>query len=338
MTINVTSTNQNIVFVTSGTHNGNYGGLAGANAFCNSAAAAAGVPGGFAAFLGTSTATPYAALGSARGWIRPDGMPFTDTVAGFQNSQIMWYPAVMNELGATPAVSYFTGTNATATCTDWTTADANAVLTNGGEGSEGAYFTSINAYSCAQSLSLVCFGTNFTTPVSVTPAAGRHVFSSGGFLAANAGIAGADALCQSEATAASLANPTHFLAALPTTTASAASRFNLAGATWVRTDGVLTAATTADFMAGKLIAPPSPDAAGVILGSQGWMGSKGGMTAPPVNAATENCNNWSSNSSVQTAVIEEPIFGGPDVPDAFTTFAGAALPCNFSLTVLCLEN
>ena len=40
--MNVTSTNQNIVFVTSQKHSGNFGGLAGANAYCNAAAAAAG--------------------------------------------------------------------------------------------------------------------------------------------------------------------------------------------------------------------------------------------------------------------------------------------------------
>ena len=207
----------------------------------------------------------------------------------------------------------------------------------GGQGSEGPYFTGIDGFGCDANIGLACFGTDFATPVTVTPVAGRHVFSSAGLLAGSGGIAGADALCQREATAAGLANPTHFLAALATSTASISSRFNLAGAPWVRTDGVLAAATPADFMAGKLVAPPSPNASGVIPGAELWGGSTGGLTVPAASGA-ENCSDWSSASATATGVLLEPIYGGPDVASAFTAFGTLGLPCNGSQGVLCLEN
>jgi len=124
-----------IVFISSQTHSGAFGGLAGAAVFCDSLAAAAGVPGHFAAFLGTTTASEFSPLGSARGWIRPDGLPFTDTVAGLE-SGVMWYPPNLNESGVLDNSDFFTGQvgnlltssgDPTLTCDDWTTASGTGV-------------------------------------------------------------------------------------------------------------------------------------------------------------------------------------------------------------------
>ena len=67
------------------------------------------------------------------------------------------------------------------------------------------------------------------------------------------GIAAADALCTSEATAAGL--PGTYRAFLATKQASAMSRFDLGGAPWVRVDGVVLATTASDFGAGNFLAP-----------------------------------------------------------------------------------
>ncbi|HEY4015088.1 MAG TPA: choice-of-anchor D domain-containing protein [Polyangiaceae bacterium] len=339
-TLRVTSTNQNIVFLSSATHEGNFGGLAGANAFCNASAAAAGVPGKFVAFLGTSTATPYAALGTtARGWIRPDGFPFTDTVAGLQNF-VMWYPAVLNEFGVVANFfSYFDGESPTLTCGDWTTSVGTG---SGGVGSEGVYFLGNEADSCAGA-QVMCFGTDFAAPVSVAPVVGRRAFVTRGAFSASSGIAAADALCQVEAQGAALGNAANFLAAIATTSASPASRFNLNGATWVRLDGVQLATSPTAFMAGSLLAPPLTDATGVAFVLNGtdtraWLGTSGGMTSPAMNL-TEDCNDWTTASSTATAFELVPAWGGPNVVDAFTSFvSNGGEMCSFGFSALCLEN
>jgi hypothetical protein len=249
----------------------------------------------------------------------------------------MWYPAVMDELGKPVTTGKtFIGWLMADTCTDWTSSSGTA---SGGGVGEGGYFTGFNGFACSSLAHVMCFGTDFTTPVSVAPAAGRQVFATSDAFTPSAGLAAADALCQTEAQATSLANPTHFLAALATSTASVASRFNLTGPTWVRVDGVRVAASPADFMAGNLLAPPATDARGQVVESEGWMGSSGGLTRPAMNAA-ENCDNWSSVASTSTAMIFDTTWGGPDAPNAFEEFVSVAQSCNnnFGVRVLCLEN
>jgi hypothetical protein len=334
-TVNVTSTNQNVVFKTSQTHSGNFGGLAGANAYCNSAAAAAGVPGTFVAFLGTLTGTrvtPFQALGSARGWIRIDGLPFTDTVSGFM-SNVMWYPAALDEYGNAATMYHYTGFDSDS-CGDWTSSSSTEDAIGGGPG-EAQYFYEVFGISCAAS-SIVCFGTDFTNPVSVTPANGRHVFATSSAFDAAQGLAAADALCQSSAQSAGLANPANFKAALATTSASVQSRFNLSGAPWVRTDGVLVASSPANFMAGTLIAPPGVDETGKPNTFQIWLGSSQGMAGAAANGATD-CNDWTNDTKSATGNSSEPIWGGPAAPNAFQYTSGTQT-CDSGLTILCLEN
>jgi hypothetical protein len=337
--IDVTTTNQNVMFVTDQQFNGNLGGLAGANGICNTAAAAAGVPGNFVALLGTSTTSMYAPLGAARGWIRIDGLPFTDTAAGLQNQNVMFYPPALSELG-TPTLfgTHFTGSDPTATCSDWTSTTGNA---SAGDADEGVYFSGLHGVvggaTCASGR-LACFGTNFATPVTVTPVAGRHVFVTSGIVVGSVGLSAADAMCQSVASGAALANPGHFLAALATTTASVSSRFNLAGTPWVRVDGVQVALTPTAFMQGALIAPPSTDEDGNMAPFEAWMGSSQGMTAPAAASGAENCNDWSSISATLTGVFLGPPIGGPTETNAFTVFTTDPIPCSSGAEILCLEN
>lgn len=341
-TVNVTSTNQNVVFITSQKHLGNFGGLSGANAFCNSAAVAAGVPGTFVAFLGTaagSGTTPYAQLGSARGWIRIDGRPFTDTVSGLQTSRTMWYPMSLDEFGNPGATQYFTGIinpleTTGSTCNDWTSS-SNNVTAIGGEGSEGGYFDDFWLLPCGTG-SIACFGTDFTNAVSVTAASGRHIFASSGKVDPSMGIAGADTVCRNLAQAAGLANSARFQAALPTTTASIASRFNLSGAPWVRVDGVLVAATASDFMNAALLAPPYTNELGQPVQNAAWFGAAQGATVVATNTA-DTCNDWTSNSASATAKVIQPDFGRQGEQNIFNAFS--SLACNVTgLSVLCLEN
>jgi hypothetical protein len=329
-TVNVTTTTKNIVFVSSAQHSGNFGSVAAAAPFCNTLAKAAGIPGNFVAFLGTSTTTVFATLGSARGWIRPDGLPVTDTVAGFQKYQ-MWYPPALNELGAVYTPYFFQGTNPAATCGDWTLTTGTS---NGGESptDEGSRFFGIEGVPCS-SAPVMCFGTDFATAVSVTPVAGRHAFVTSG--TPTGGLAGADAECQAAASSAGLANPTHFLAMLSTTTASASSRFNLSGANWVRPDGVQIATSTSTLMAGDFLAPIAVDATGTVTNSSyAWTGSAMGPTHVS-GSINESCNNWTSAASTVNGSFTDPHYG---VPGALTAFPVPTSCDNAFAGIYCLEN
>jgi hypothetical protein len=315
------------------------GGLSGANANCNTLAGAAGVPGKFVAFLGTSTQSAFANLGSARGWVRPDGLPFTDTVANFQNNNVMWYPPIYSETMSIPTTGvFFTGARTTNTCSDWTSATDMAV---GGDNpySAMAYFFNIDGFSCA-SETYLCFGTDFNSQVSVTPVAGRRLFTSSEGFDPSKGVGAADTLCQNEASAAGLANPTHFLALLSTTTTAAQSRFNMNGTPWVRTDGVLAASTTANFMAGNFTASPSVTQTGAYSPTNyAWVGSKAGPSA--VAASTqEDCNNWTDTTSSYNAAFLPPTYGAPNAWSAFSTIGCDWAPSGSGThaQVFCLEN
>src|SRR5215467_4433915 len=71
----------NIAFIT---HNNviaaNLGSVAAADARCMDDANAARIPGTYIAWISTSTSNARDRLGNARGWRRPDGAPFADTV------------------------------------------------------------------------------------------------------------------------------------------------------------------------------------------------------------------------------------------------------------------
>ncbi len=66
----------NVAFLTSVTYAGNLGGLDGADAICQKHANNAGLPANqYRAWLSTSDEDAAARIGSARGWVRPDGLP-----------------------------------------------------------------------------------------------------------------------------------------------------------------------------------------------------------------------------------------------------------------------
>jgi len=70
----------NFVFATSTSYPADFGGLAGADAICNQHAGDAGLPGTYVAWLSTTTVDARDRLAGARGFVRPDGLPFADTV------------------------------------------------------------------------------------------------------------------------------------------------------------------------------------------------------------------------------------------------------------------
>jgi hypothetical protein len=326
------ATTDNIVFTSSATANGG-GGVAAGDAVCVAAATSGGLPGKYVALLNTSTTNAFARLGSARGWIRLDGLPFGDTIASLQ-SYVTFYPSTLDETGAmAPDWNVWTGlpyppNSGFVNCSDWSSTSAS-VYGWGGLAQAGAneWASDFNS-TCNLLAAFYCFETDFTSPVSVPAATGRHVFVSSNSLLLTS-VGQADTECQSEAQAAGLANPTHFLALLGTTTASAESRFNLNGANWIRPDDVVLATSPAAFMADEYAAPISVLASGAVMPDGFLFAWTGGLPNAVPASTSSTCDDWTSNASTLDGEV-----GNPGMP----YMASMAKACNTPQLLVCVEN
>ena len=335
-TVTMTVNYFNYVFVTSNnTFTGNLGGLSGADATCTAASTAAGLPGTYKAFLSTTTTSAASRLGSARGWIRVDGLPFTDTVADMAAGQV-YYPIGVTELGTASTGTAWTATNgdgtfggATSDCLDWTSASASDSGTGGAATGGSGGFTEDFGTQCNSTESLYCFGVSLTHPLAYTLATGRYAFLSKGSFDTSTGQAGADAMCASEATAGSL--PGTYLALLATDTATAASRFNLAGLNWVRKDGIPVATSPTQLMGGNLLTSISQYADGTYINYSNIVRT-GAISATTVGTDSEDCVNWTSNASSAESVV-----GISSFTFANSDFIWLSQACNQTAAVYCLE-
>lgn len=108
------------------------------------------------------------------------------------------------------------------------------------------------------------------------------------------GLAGADAICQAEAGAASL--PGTYRAWLSDSVASPSTRFTQQGA-FLRTDGVLLAYNWADLVDNEIAAPLNLEADGALAIATpfAWSGTNFDGTA--VQGAINSCQNWTDSSS-----------------------------------------
>ncbi len=186
-TANVTLrfTPANIMFVTSMQFTGGgIGSVSNADGFCGTAAQSLTVATGQAtwkAWMADSTKSINAAthLGpTARGWVRPDGLPFADTVQSI-HSGLLYYPPRVTELGGdytSPALpgnvwtgAGFNGAGSSgADCGGWT--DSSADATTGDSAFSSSAFTAAASSTCSTALPIYCFGTDFTAVVSPSPA------------------------------------------------------------------------------------------------------------------------------------------------------------------------
>jgi len=295
----------NYMFVTSTTYTpGALGGLAGADAECQARADAAGLSGTYVAWLSTSTIDARERLAGARGWLRTDGVPFADTVNGLVLGAVL-YPPNRDESGneVPQSALVLTGSDEDGTasysysqCGDWATL-LNEFTVGGYAHSGGTYWTFAGARFCNDGdWYLYCFGVDYCAELDFTPAAGRYAFVSAEPFPVGTDIGDADAQCQSEATTAGL--PGTYKALLATESASAVSRFNLAGTPWVRTDGVPLVAQAADLATGTLVSALSVNADGVTyeVDEVAWTGA----TSPDaVGTAETTCESWTNSTDSQ---------------------------------------
>ena len=324
----------NLVFVTSTeVAPMDLAGLAGADQICADAAIDGGLEGTYVAWLSTSTVDARDRLGAARGWVRPDGRPFADTVDDL-TSGIDYYPPRLDEYGNdVGGASIVTGTSTNGTgpffstfCADWTTDDGGIVGGGSADAGAGAW-TQFWSYNCTTPQRLLCFGVDQDYAVTVNPVPGRTAFVSSAEFTGSDGLGAFDGACQSEADAAGFAGS--FLAAVATSTESLASRFDTSGLPWVRPDGVavVVSADEIDTLQ-HLRAPIVQTADGTRLwGDRVWTGA----TAPYETGPGEDaCADWTDADigNAWTALVTE---------SEFWTSAGGRQGCDTLNRVYCLQ-
>lgn len=320
------SANVNVAFVTStDVPPSTLGGLLGADAICEQRAAAAGLPPNtYVAWLSTSTVDAKSRLAGARGWVRTDGLPFADTLDGLLTGG-MRYPLRVdenrNDRSNTPTP---TGTNrngvfhagGTTQCADFT---GPGTSTYGWPDGGTAVWTEQQFFDCSTPGPLYCFGIDYQSEVTIAPVSGRRAFISYTGFGAMTGLAGADAICASEAMDAGL--PGTFLALLADDGATAASRFSLAGGPWYRVDGV---ELTSDLV--TVCAPINLHADGVWVNVLAWTGAASPAT-PGTMAST--CNGWMSSAAMGVT--------GTIGRSASMFFGGGSISCSLGPGVYCFQ-
>jgi len=327
----------NVVFVTNSNVNPIWtNGLAGADAICQTLADGAGWPGTYVAYLSTSTVNAIDRIGGARGWTRTDGAPFADTPA--QIAAGAMFTNVMYEVAGNRASSgaYWVatgttsnGTASTLTCADYTMASAS--LQTGKSTAAGFGFSQDAIYTGCMTSRLYCFGVDRTVPVSAPslPITGRRAFVSSSLWTPGGGIAAADALCQTDATANNI--PGMFQALLATAASSPISRFSTTGLPWVRLDGLPIAATAVDFASTNLLEPLDLSADGSYLaGALVWTGTTAVDQAAGSSMAT--CSDWTTNSMGKLSIV-----GRSEYADIAWMGGAPTQGCNTSARLYCLE-
>ncbi len=157
----------------------------------------------------------------------------------------------------------------------------------------------------------------------------RRVFVTASSFAADfAGLAGADALCQAEATAAGLPSPMAFHAWLSDSRSSPVSRFVTRDARYVLVDGTAIASSWADLTDGSL-------AHGIDRSADGTPITDGVWTATLVDGTGAGfgtyCDDWSSTQKTPTYL------GFTSGTDEFWTYAPLPTDCSDGARLYCFE-
>jgi len=153
------------IFVTSGTWNGNLGGLSGADAKCQEAATNAGLPGTYMAWVSTFEDYIYYRVPAGEGfsnyyYVLVDGTRIADDIWDLTDTSLQ--TAInKNEFGDTLNTTTWTGSDAygnvgDATCLDWTDATSGVTATMGTSSATDGTWSDNGTASCNSLKSLYC--------------------------------------------------------------------------------------------------------------------------------------------------------------------------------------
>jgi len=275
----------NLVFVSSQTLAGAVLDADAGDALCADLATAADLDGDFRAWFPSPDASAAARLEGARGWVRPDGLPFADQVSDIE-SGTLWYPPALDENGEhLRNVRVATGTAANGSSGE-VCSNTEDVVTVGESASVSGSWTSVGEQGCDTAVHVYCFGIDHDAPVEPEVQTGRRAFVSSGMFSGSSGLAAFDETCEADAAAADLDGA--FLAFVPHSFMSALSRFDVAGEPWINLNGQRIFATADGLTnAGPLETGVSTFADGTPASVALWTGA----AEPGANNGL-NCANW----------------------------------------------
>jgi hypothetical protein len=304
----------NLVFVTSTTFATNGGSAHAYDTSCNSVATAAGInDAGNAAYVAyTSDANSNAVtrLGAARGWLRMDGRPFTDTqMSLFVNNQVM-NPIRFDETGApvgshTAPVYAMTGSLSSGVfsgvsdnCGNWSAdATASAIVA---DPVAGPFWWNPNGFSrqaCNQAGRLLCMGKARGAPLPLPSTTGKLVWVSASW----PGFPSPDALCQATRPAG-----VTMAKALIARSNAAASTLVEPATNYIRPDGTFVGK-------GAQLGAGGPVESGIWQLADGTYFAGGPLQAVVLTGknggtAADNCNDWQPVSGTTAYAGEIPYY------------------------------
>lgn len=291
-------------------------GVSGADSYCRAAAADAGLPGASSYVAWLAGASRVADLG----WVRADGKPIAASLAdlipdGGRSTNFKYL--INNTLfGELPPNSAFgvvtTGTQASGaignTCLSWGGGGTGSQATYGDSYYGSAKWTARGTTGqCATTSDKVyCFG-NFDGGLyraPTVPPGARRAFITTATGSGGTSLQAMDALCAAEAADAGLSGT--FLGMRSANSGSAASRFNLDGGGWFRTDGVAfypwapALASSSEYPK----APLSVTARGLPTASACvWTG----FVLDPTGIAS-NCSDWTLDAGATGYAVAESAY------------------------------
>lgn len=284
----------NVAFVSTARVRGDFGGIAAADALCDAEAAAAGLPGNFVAWLGSPVASAASRLGSASGWVRPDGLVVATSRDALTGAQLLHTITQRADRTPSPSSASDPYIGGAADCAGWTTASP---AVSGGVGRMGSTEPTGDGWgtgggsSCDTMRPFYCFQIDHVAGVPMpTPVAGRRMFVSD-----PAAGRTPDATCQGSADAAGLGGT--FRAFVPFTGISAVDRATLDGRPWVNLDGLVVFLDDAAVRSGAAAAPVRYDAR---RGRPVDLPVSGADTATRAGTAASTCADWTGGGSAES--------------------------------------
>ncbi len=324
------------VFVTSAQYSGQLAGLAGADQLCQTAAIAANKGGTWKAWLSSSTVNaidritdlgPWYQQPSAGAWVKTFNNKANLVTSPLQRLYV-------DEEGRGNSVStqrtYWTGTlqtglHADATCSDW----VSSTLQNGivGPGSS-AWSTNDFVVACTAAYALVCFEQSKLPAPSSEPNTHKRVFvTSAEYSGQLGGLAGADQLCQTAATAANKGGT--WRAWLSSSTVNAIDRIADVGP-WYQEPSAGALVKTFNNKANLVTSPlqrlyVDEEGRGNSVSTQRtyWTG-----TLQTGQHASATCNDWASSTSQNGTV-------GPG--SSAWSYNDFVVSCTSTYSLVCLE-
>ena len=290
----------NVVFATSQTYDGSFGGTTGADMQCNMLGSAANLPGPFVAWVSDSVMYPSDRMGSARGWVRPDGKPVADTISDLVAGK-MFYPIRLDETGSDTgfAARVWTATNVSPsgrgsdTCLDWTSNVGGSLGTGGTSSATTVAWSQSFQSGCDAKYRLYCFGVGGSAALALpSDPFAKLAFVYDHKIAAPT-VTAANALCSGAAGSASVGGS---WAALLATTGSAAVSLTAGGAEYGRPDGI-----AIGIIGDTLAAPINVTLGGAYIDDDVWTGAPNENDPVGTPGTTDStCTDWSSSTGFAT--------------------------------------